>query len=64
MKTWRLNFPSIFVKVISSVVNMTSEKYDVLEVSIFLQSKIKRHWPWVCNGLYGYVQVEFLFTTV
>ena len=44
--------------VISSVVNMTSEKYNVSEVSIFLKSKMKKHW--VHNGLYGYVQVEFL----
>ena len=36
--------------VISSVVNMTSEKYNVSEVSIFLKSKIKKHW--VRNGLY------------
>ena len=58
-----LKFKFSIVKVISSVVNMTSEKYNVLEVSIFLQSKIKRHW--MHNGLYGYVQVEFnfLFTT-
>ena len=32
------------------VMNMTSEKYFFIEVSIFLQSKIKRHW--VRNGLY------------
>ena len=44
--------------VISSVVNMTSEKYNVSEVSIFLKSKMKKQW--VRNGLYGYVQVEFL----
>ena len=44
--------------VISSVVNMTSEKYNVSELSIFLRSKMKKHW--VRNGLYGYVQVEFL----
>ena len=36
--------------VISSVVNMTSEKYNVSEVSIFLRSKMKNHW--VRNGLY------------
>ena len=36
--------------VISSVVNMTSEKYNVSEVSIFLRSKMKKHW--VRNGLY------------
>ena len=51
-------FKFFIVKVISSVVNMTSEKYNVLEASICLQSKIKGHW--VRNGLYGYVQVEFL----
>ena len=46
-----LKFKLFIVKVISSVVNMTSLKYNVLEVfSIFLQSKIKRHW--VRNGLY------------
>ena len=39
-----LKFKFSIVKVISSVVNMTSGKYNVLEVSIFLQSKIKRHW--------------------
>ena len=37
---------------------MTSEKYNVSELSIFLRSKMKKHW--VRNGLYGYVQVEFL----
>ena len=36
--------------VISSVVNMTSEKYNVSEASIFLKSKMKKHW--VRNGLY------------
>ena len=36
--------------VISSVVNMTSEKYNVSELSIFLRSKMKKHW--VRNGLY------------
>ena len=36
--------------VISSVVNMTSEKYNVSELSSFLRSKIKKHW--VRNGLY------------
>ena len=45
-----LKFKFFIVKVISSVVNMTSEKCNVLEVSIFRQSKIKRHW--VHNGLY------------
>ena len=35
--------------VISSVVNMTPEKYNVSELSIFL-SKMKKHW--VRNGLY------------
>ena len=45
-----LKFKFPIVKVISSVVNMTSEKYNVLEVSIFLQSKIKRYW--MRNGLY------------
>ena len=35
---------------ISSVVNMTSEKYNVSDVSIFLRSKMKKHW--VRNGLY------------
>ena len=44
--------------VISSVVNITPEKYNVSELSIFLRSKMKKHW--VRNGLYGYVQVEFL----
>ena len=37
---------------------MTSEKYNVSEVSIFLKSKMKKHW--VRNGLYGYVQGSFL----
>ena len=32
-----------FGYVMSSVVNMTSEKYNVSEVSIFLRSKIKKH---------------------
>ena len=36
--------------VISSVVNMTPEKYNVSELSIFLRSKMKKHW--VRNGLY------------
>ena len=36
--------------VISSVVNMTSEKFNVSEVSIFLRSKMKKHW--MRNGLY------------
>ena len=36
--------------VISSVVNMTSEKYNVSEVPNFLKSKMKKHW--VRNGLY------------
>ena len=36
--------------VISSVVNMTPEKYKVSELSIFLRSKMKKHW--VRNGLY------------
>ena len=36
--------------VISCVVNMTSEKYNVSELSIFLRSKMKKHW--VRNGLY------------
>ena len=35
---------------ISSVVNMTPEKYNVSELSIFLRSKMKKHW--VRNGLY------------
>ena len=45
-----LKFKFSIVRVISTVVNMTSEKYNVLEVSIFVQSKINRHW--VRNGLY------------
>ena len=36
--------------VISSVVNMTPEKYNVSEVYIFLRSRMKKHW--VRNGLY------------
>ena len=36
--------------VISSVVNMRPEKYNVSELSIFLRSKMKKHW--VRNGLY------------
>ena len=36
--------------VISSVTNMTTEKCNVSEVSIFLKSKMKKHW--VRNGLY------------
>ena len=45
-----LKFKFSIVKVISSVMNTTSEKYNVLEVSIFLLSEIKRHW--VRKGLY------------
>ena len=36
--------------VMSSVVNMTSEKYNVSELSIFLRSEMKKHW--MRNGLY------------
>ena len=43
MKPWRLYF-SLAMNVISSVVNMTSEKYNVSELSIFLRSKMKNHW--------------------
>ena len=41
-EAWEIIF--LIGYVISSVVNMTSEKYNVSDVSIFLKSKMKKYW--------------------
>ena len=52
--------------VISSVVNMTPEKYNVSELSIFLRSKMKKHWTvWICpSGVFKLFQTCHLVRIV